>query len=389
MMFKDTFNETSELFFDAGKQILKPGLKGFLRVFLGEENISVDWHGFFEYLGVDNIKYYDLKKEKDSLVYIHKFNYKCKIEKVLQNKETLAKFLKTEVENISLELKKESIYITKYKQLELDYTYNPQKEVLNSFKVLIGYMNHKKRYFDILEPSNSHIFIGASTRGGKSNLMRLILTQLIQKPRKDIELSIINPKVVDFIEFENTKNVVHYTEETNEKDVLKILNENIELMNNRYNLFKRVGVKNLIEYRKKIEHIPLRIIVIDELATYQDYTEFHKVLTQLSNKGVGAGIILMLSSQILNKDIMTNQVRQNLNTVFGGRCKDSIKSNMIMENSELHKIKKVGQFKIFDIDSKENGDLTQTLYIENEVVKEICNKNIKKPLKAKAIKDLK
>lgn len=369
-------------------KIFSEALVNFLaQIFINKESL-VDFDELFKFLKIETPKYYDCKNQKEKITYILKTDFRFDFEQLEKNQEIIARFFQTEKENIELEKVNNYLYITKYKDIELNYAYKPQKGVKDGFKVIIGYNNHKERYFDISEPSNSHIFIGASTRGGKSNLIRLILTQLIQKPRYDIELSIINPKVVDFEEFEKVKNVVHYTEDVSEKEPLKILAENIELMNKRYQLFKRTKVKNIIDYRKKVDKIPFRIIVIDELATYQDYQTFGDALRELANKGAGAGIILMLSSQILSKDVMPNQVRQNLNTVFGGRCKDSTKSNMIMENADLHKIKKVGQFKIFDIDSKQGGDLVQTLKIDDETVKSICEMNVKKPLRGGTLKDL-
>lgn len=355
------------------------------------KSTQYNWRELFLFLkfnnsNASNIFYYDFKEYPHKLQYIFKINYKLNINDFEANKITFANFLNVDINSIEFELVNNYLYLTYYKDITIS-NFNPSIHKSDGFKVVLGYNKNELRYFDFLEASNSHIFLGASTRGGKSNLIRLILSQLIQFSKRDIELSIINPKIVDFVEFENVKNIVHYTESVEADQVADILEDNLEEMHNRYKLFKRLGVKNLKEYRK-IKPLPLRVIVIDELATFTDqkiYKDFHNALTQLSNKGAGAGILLLLSSQILNKDIMSNQVRQNLNTVFGGRCKDSIKSDMIVEGANLHLIKKVGQFKIFDIDSQPGGDLTQILYIDNQTVKNICNKHIKKPLKGRDI----
>ncbi|MFI3211418.1 MAG: FtsK/SpoIIIE domain-containing protein, partial [Peptostreptococcaceae bacterium] len=265
------------------------------------------------------------------------------------------------------------VYITTI-NVNNSYVYDYNIHKADKFNLLIGYdIENKPIRFNISKPSNSHIGIFASTRGGKSNLMYLLLCQLIQFGRMDIELDIINPKIVDFYEFEHVKNVKNYTEDTDQ--ALEILLENIELMNHRYNTFKRNNVKSLEQYRK-INKMPYKMIVIDEVATFQGDKEFHNALTILANKSAGAGIILILSSQLLNKDIMTNQVRQNLNTTFGGKCKDKVKSDMIYENSNLHlDIKRVGQFKIYD--NFNNGALTQVLEVKNNTISELCNRNKK------------
>ena len=56
------------------------------------------------------------------------------------------------------------------------------------------------RYIDLSEPSNAHCYLAGGTRCGKSNALRLITTQLIMKRKCDIQLDIINEKIVDLFE---------------------------------------------------------------------------------------------------------------------------------------------------------------------------------------------
>ena len=83
---------------------------------------------------------------------------------------------------------------------------------------------------------------------------------------------------------------------------------------------------------------------------------------------------------MVNKDVLPNLTKQNINTVFGGKCKDSIRSDIIVEDGELHKLRGKGHFKVFDCD--DYGTEIQVLWIDDDTVEEIANKNLKKNKKS-------
>ena len=110
--------------------------------------------------------------------------------------------------------------------------YEKTAEMLKSkgYKIPLGINldNYKIRYWDLADGANAHCYIAGATRCGKSNLLRLIMTVLTQKSCADIQFSLINPKRVDLIEWEQVKNVKHYSEDPGE--ATEILLENLEEM---------------------------------------------------------------------------------------------------------------------------------------------------------------
>ncbi|MEG2787127.1 MAG: FtsK/SpoIIIE domain-containing protein [Romboutsia sp.] len=258
--------------------------------------------------------------------------------------------------------------------------YDPEKHKMIKFKIPVGINLNtlKLRYWDLSDPSNSHCYIAGSTRCGKSTLIRLILSMLVKKSVADIQLSLINIKNVDLNEFENCKNTIHYT--TEEDKANDILIKNAEEMKRRYILFSKYkGVKNIWNYRDKVDKMPIRVIVIEEIAGFEQDKEFHKTLKLLAQQGAGAGIFLLLATQLPNKDVLPNLTKQNINTVFGGKCKDSIRSDIIIEDGDLHKLKGKGHMKVFDSDSY--GTEIQVLWIDDEVVEDIAENNLKRSLR--------
>ena len=255
--------------------------------------------------------------------------------------------------------------------------YNPEIHKAKGYKIPTGIDldKHTIRYWDLSDGANANCYIAGSTRCGKSNLLRLIMTVLTQKSCADIQFSLINPKIVDLVEFQQVKNVVHYTE--NPSQATDILLENIEEMKRRYILFaKYKGVKNIWDYRNKVTKMPVRLVVIEEMSTFEGDKEFHEALRLLAQQGAGSGVLLLLTTQLPNKDTLPNLTKNNINTVFGGKCKDSIRSDIIVEDGNLHLLRGRGHMKVFDSDSY--GTEIQSFYIDDDIVEEITSKNISK-----------
>ena len=148
-------------------------------------------------------------------------------------------------------------------------------------------------------------------------------------------------------------------------------------MKRRYILFaKHKGVKNIWDYRNKVTKMPVRLVVIEEMSTFEGDKEFHEALRLIAQQGAGAGILLLLTTQLPNKDTLPNLTKNNINTVFGGKCKDAIRSDIIVEDGNLHLLRGRGHMKVFDSDSY--GTEIQSFYISDDVVEEITNNNISK-----------
>lgn len=255
--------------------------------------------------------------------------------------------------------------------------YNPEIHKAKGYKIPVGtdLDKHKMRYWDLSDGANANCYIAGSTRCGKSNLLRLIMTILTQKSCADIQFSLINPKKVDLVEWEHVKNTKHYTEDSSQ--ATDILLENIEEMKRRYILFaKHSGVKNIWDYRNKVGKMPVRLVVIEEMSEFEGDKDFHNALKLLAQQSAGAGILLLLTTQLPNKDTLSNQVKNNINTVFGGKCKDAIRSDIIVEDGDLHKLRGRGHMKVFDAD--EFGTEIQVLHVDDDIVEDLASKNIRK-----------
>lgn len=337
---------------------------------IGLQNKSEEYPKLITYKKLENITTYLFKVP----VGVSLKDFEDKLEKI-------AFFIGEDTENLRLTRKGYNIEL-KILTSKPKAVYDPGEYKMKKFKIPIGIEldTLKIRYWDLADPANAHSYVAGTSRCGKSTLIRLIITQLIQRSIADVQLSLINIKRVDLNEFKDCKNTLHYTEEDDEAS--DILLENIKEMKRRYIVFNEYkGIKDIWRYRDKVSKMPIRMIVIEEIAGFEKDNEFHANLRLLAQQGAGAGIFLLLATQLPNKDVLPNLTKQNINTVFGGKCKDSIRSDIIIEDGELNKLKGKGHMKVFDCD--DYGTEIQVLWIDDDIVESIAQQNIKISLKNK------
>lgn len=125
--------------------------------------------------------------------------------------------------------------------------------------------------------------------------------------------------------------------------------------------------------------MPVRLVVIEEMSTFEGNNKFHEALRLIAQQGAGAGILLLLTTQLPNKDTVPNLTKNNINTVIGGKCKDAIRSDIIVEDGDLHLLRGKGHMKVFDCD--DYGTEIQVFWIDDDIVERITQNNFKRSFK--------
>jgi S-DNA-T family DNA segregation ATPase FtsK/SpoIIIE len=100
-------------------------------------------------------------------------------------------------------------------------------------------------------------------------------------------------------------------------DAIQILENLVEEMNRRYELFKQTKVPNVLAYRKATgKALPTLWIIHDEFADWmqtEDYKEaVPDIVGRLSVKARAAGIFLIFAAQRPSADVMPMQLRSQL-----------------------------------------------------------------------------
>lgn len=188
--------------------------------------------------------------------------------------------------------------------------------------------------------SNSpHLLIGGTTGSGKSEALNTILSGLQKHySPNELGLSLVDPKTTELIHYENSPhlvgNILSFDDEA-----IEMLDVVVEEMDGRYALLKSKRVKSLSAYNEIVseeEKLPWKLIVLDE---YGDLTtdpeakkEIEKRLKRLAQKARSAGIHVIIATQKPSAEVISTNLRSNLNAQLALRVKSAIESNVIMDS---------------------------------------------------------
>ena len=183
-----------------------------------------------------------------------------------------------------------------------------------------------------------HILLGGSTGSGKSILLKVLLVQSL---KKNIIVSIADFKGgVDFPRVWHDKCKMCFDENT----LLTLLTELTDELERRKTLFRDTGSANIGDYNKR-SAVPLRrhIFACDEVAEVLDKTGLTKEqkeriglienrLSIIARQGRAFGIHLILATQRPDANILSGQIRNNIDCRVCGRA-DTILSQIILDNT--------------------------------------------------------
>lgn len=256
------------------------------------------------------------------------------------------------------------------------YKYNPKEYKRNDFKIPIGYdFDGNLVLIDFLVSRNFGCYIAGSSGGGKSCSLRLILTHLINNMTpKDLELVVVNTKMVDLRCLQNSVYTVMYQKGT--EGINELMSAQITEMNDRYDLLEKKDMDDIWEYRKNKGNMPFRLIIIEEISAYEKDKDYQQAMQKIASMGRAAGIIPILVTQLPNKDILPSTIKCNINTIIGHKTIDAVRSEIIAGmNSGLENLSGDGHNKIFNCDLK--GVEYQSLYVTKDIMKKVVNKRNK------------
>ena len=183
-----------------------------------------------------------------------------------------------------------------------------------------------------------HILLGGSTGSGKSILLKVLLVQSL---KKNAIVSIADFKGgVDFPKVWHDKCKMCFDEDA----LLTLLTELTDELERRKTLLRDTGCANISDYNKR-SAVPLQrhIFACDEVAEVLDKTGLTKEqkeriglienrLSIIARQGRAFGIHLILATQRPDANILSGQIRNNIDCRVCGRA-DTILSQIILDNT--------------------------------------------------------
>ncbi len=201
-----------------------------------------------------------------------------------------------------------------------------------------------------------HILLGGSTGSGKSVLLKLLLMQAI---KKGFNVSIADFKGgVDFPPVWHSKCRICIDEER----LIELLTLLVDELERRKVIFRESGAANLKEYNKiATNKLQRYIFACDEVAEVLDKTGLTKEqkekvslieskLSVIARQGRAFGIHLILATQRPDANILSGQIRNNIDCRVCGRA-DNVLSQIILDSTAAaEQIPKdiAGRFMLYD-----------------------------------------
>lgn len=224
-------------------------------------------------------------------------------------------------------------------------------------------------YLDLKE--TAHTLCTGTTGGGKSVTTKNIITSVINLYPNEVDLYLIDFKIVELSRFKKLKQCKTYV---NEIDAAKeVIADLMEECKRRYKLFDEVGVSDIYEYNKKVskdKSLNFQFIVIEEFVMLlQDRKKVAMtILKTLASLSRASGQFLYITAQRFDNTVIDLVLR----SVIGNRICHLVES----ENDSKLIIDQVGADKLRGnghILFKNGGKVTecQSYYITNEQVIEL------------------
>jgi S-DNA-T family DNA segregation ATPase FtsK/SpoIIIE len=233
-----------------------------------------------------------------------------------------------------------------------------------------------------------HLLIAGQTGSGKSVCMNtLIMSLLFTFSPDDLRLIMVDPKVVEFKDYEKIPHLI--TPILNDyKKVPLALRWAVNEMERRYRLIADAGVKDVKDFNKRpiIEgevdrngepmprKLPYIVIIIDELADLMQTAskEVEDSIARIAAKARAAGMHMILATQRPSVDVITGVIKANIPTRIALTCSSQIDSRTIIDSAGAEKLLGRGDM-LFDPVGATKPNRLQGCFVSNEEIKSVVD----------------
>jgi DNA segregation ATPase FtsK/SpoIIIE, S-DNA-T family len=236
-----------------------------------------------------------------------------------------------------------------------------------------------------------HILVAGATGQGKSVGLNVILTSLLYKKHpSQLKFVLVDPKKVEMSLFSKIER--HYlaklpnSEEaiiTDTKKVVYTLNSLCIEMENRYEILKDAGAKNIKEYNAKFvsrklnpkeghRFLPYIVLVIDELADLMMTAgkEVETPIARLAQLARAIGIHLVVATQRPSVNVITGVIKANFPARLSFRVTSKIDSRTILDTGGADQL--IGQGDMLLSTGSEIVRL-QSPFVDTPEIERICD----------------
>ncbi len=237
--------------------------------------------------------------------------------------------------------------------------------------------------------SMPHLLMAGATGQGKSVGLNAILVSLLYKKHpSQLKLVLIDPKKVELSIYRHIEK--HFLAKlpgeedaiiTDTKKVVHTLNALCIEMDNRYDLLKEAGARNIKEYNEKFikrklnpqkghQYLPFIVLVIDEFADLimTAGKEIEMPIARLAQLARAVGIHLIIATQRPSVNIITGTIKANFPSRIAFKVSSKIDSRTILDTGGAEQLIGKGDMLV-----SHHGEVTrlQCAFVDTPEVEEI------------------
>ena len=160
-----------------------------------------------------------------------------------------------------------------------------------------------------------HMLVAGTTGSGKSVFLNGLITSLLMRNTPDdLQLFLIDPKMVEFKRFSR----LHYVKYvTDTQKAITLLSKLCKEMDKRYSIMANAGCRDIDDYNKKNPEyrLPKLVLVIDEMADMMESNYKKSVesnIVRLAQKARACGIHMVLATQRPTVKVISGQIKANI-----------------------------------------------------------------------------
>ncbi|MEO7923851.1 MAG: DNA translocase FtsK 4TM domain-containing protein [Chitinophagaceae bacterium] len=239
--------------------------------------------------------------------------------------------------------------------------------------------------------SMPHLLMAGATGQGKSVGLNAILVSLLYKKHpSQLKLVLIDPKKVELSVYRHIEK--HFLAKlpgeedaiiTDTKKVVHTLNALCIEMDNRYDLLKEAGARNIKEYNEKFvkrklnpqkghQYLPFIVLVIDEFADLimTAGKEIEMPIARLAQLARAVGIHLIIATQRPSVNIITGTIKANFPSRIAFKVSSKIDSRTILDTGGAEQLIGKGDMLI-----SHHGEVTrlQCAFVDTPEVEKIVD----------------
>ncbi|MBP5402638.1 MAG: DNA translocase FtsK [Treponema sp.] len=192
-----------------------------------------------------------------------------------------------------------------------------------------------------------HLLIAGSTGSGKSVCVNsIILSILYKRTPEQVKLILVDPKIVELKLYNDIPHLLTPVI-TEPKKALQSLQYCLCEMERRYALLDGLGVRDIINYNKRVEErhiatekLPYIVVIIDEFADLMATTgkELESTIARLCAMSRAVGIHLVLATQRPSIDVITGLIKANIPTRIAFMVASKMDSRIIIDQVGAEKL---------------------------------------------------